>query len=247
MPSKPQEQLVGTGSAAIQAGRDIQITTGLSYNDVREVALDIFRANFYELAGEAAETAKNRAEQITEKFLSQLQEENPDGFQKAVDPDFQYSLFTVQKEYARNGDKELGHLLVDLLVDRSKQEQRDILSIVLNESLATAPKLTESQLAVLAVIFMLKYTQNHGIGNHEMFGAYLDANVSPFAAKLPTTTASYQHLEFCGCGSVGVLAKTLEDILGTTYQGLFVKGFDRSEIKAREVSIGLDSRFLCRV
>lgn len=244
MATKQQEQEVAEGSTAIQAGGDVTIkNTGLSYSEVRQVALDVFRSNFYDLAGAARETAKVRGEQITEEILSKMQSENPEGLQEAINPDFQYSLFTVQREYARSGDKELGDLLVDLLVDRSKQKQRNILSIVLNESLVTAPKLTESQLAILAVIFLFKYTQNKGIGNHEELGAYLEGQVFPFASKLPLTNASYQHLQFSGCGAIGVLASPLEDILGKTYQGLFTKGFEQNELQTREISIGLDPRF----
>lgn len=244
MLNKDQEQNVAESSTAIQAGGDVTITkTGLTYAEVRDVALDVFRANFYELAGVAKDTAKARAEEVTEAFLSKLKTEHPAGIEKAHDPDFQYALFTVQKEYARNGDKDLGDLLVDLLVDRSKQEQRDILQIVLNESLTTAPKLTESQLAVLAVIFLFKYTQNYGVGNHQMLGEYLDKHVAPFASKVVKNMACYQHLEFSGCGATGLGRRSLASILGITYQGLFLKGFDEKEIEDRGVSIGLDQKF----
>ena len=244
MLSKDQEQNVAQGSTAIQAGGNVTITkTGLTYADVRDVALDVFRANFYELAGVAKETAKARAEEITDEFLSKLRKEHPVGLEKSNDPDFQYALFTVQKEYARNGDKDLGELLVDLLVDRSKQEQRDILQIVLNESLNTAPKLTENQLAVLAVVFLFKYTQNFNVGNHQMLAQYLDKHVAPFASKVVKNMACYQHLEFSGCGAMGLGEITLESIFGSTYQGQFLKGFDEKEVTDRGVSIGLDTRF----
>jgi hypothetical protein len=78
MLNKDQEQNVAEGSTAIQAGGNVTIT-GLTYTDVRNVALDVFKANFYELAGVAKEIAKARAEEITEAFLSKLQQENPDG------------------------------------------------------------------------------------------------------------------------------------------------------------------------
>lgn len=244
MLNKDQKQQAGEGATAVQAGGDIVITqVGLSYTEVRDVALDVFRANFYQLAGPAMETAKARAQEITEEFLKKLQQENPDGFGKGQDPDFQHALFTVQKEYARNGDKDLGDLLVDLLVDRSKQDQRDILQIVLNESLGTAPKLTDSQLAVLAVIFLFRYTQSQWIGNHQQLGEYFDRHVAPFASKLVKNSSCYQHLEFTGCGSVQLGGVTLEDILDQTYPGQFLKGFDQSEVTSREVSIGLDQRF----
>jgi hypothetical protein len=244
VPEKPQSQSVGSGGTAIQAGGAVSITSvGLSYGEVRDVALDVFRANFYQLAGVAAETAAARAQEVTEDFLSKLEKENPSGIGKANDPDFQYSLLTVQREYARCGDKELEALLVDLLVDRSKQDGRNILQIVLNESLTTAPKLTGSQLAALAIIFLLRYTQNFGVGNHASFGAYLDKHVSPFIAASASSDASYQHMEFTGCGSIGMLTASLESVLGQVYQGLFQNGFDASEISSRNISLGHDTRF----
>lgn len=244
MLNRDQQQQVGEGATAVQAGGNVLITqVGLSYSEVRDVALDVFRANFYQLAGPAMETAKARAQEITEEFLKKLQQENPDGFGKGQDPDFQHALFTVQKEYARTGDRDLGDLLVDLLVDRSKQDQRDILQIVLNESLGTAPKLTDTQLAVLAVIFLFRYTQDQRIGNNQQLGEYFDRHVLPFASKLVKNSACYQHLEFTGCGSVQMGEATLENILEQTYPGHFLKGFDQSEITNREVSIGLDQRF----
>ena len=244
MLSKDQEQNVSEGSTAVQAGGNVTIIqAGLSYDDVRSAALDVFQGNFYKLAGVAEKTARMRAEEITEDFLTKLQKENPAGIKKSQEPDFQYALFTVQKEYARNGDKDIGDLLVDLLVDRSKQEQRDILQIVLNESLNTAPKLTESQLAALAVIFLFRYTQNFSISNHQTLGDYFDRNVYPFASKIVKNMACYQHLEFCGCGAIGIGERNLESIMGLTYQGQFLKGFDEKEIGDKGISIGNDPRF----
>lgn len=237
-----QEQQSGNNSTNIQAN-EIIVHQGLSYSDVREVALDVFRANFYELVGKAHEIAETRAAEITEEFLKKLQSENPSGFSKAEDPAFQRALFTVQQEYASTGDKDLGALLVDLLVDRSKHEQRDILQIVLNESLSTAPKLTNDQLAALAIIFLFRYTQNQGIGNHQMLGEYFDRHVLPFADKLIKSNSCYQHLEYSGCGSIGISGITLAAALKETYRGMFLKGFDAVEVTQREITVGLDQHF----
>lgn len=237
-----QAQKGGMGSTNIQA-QEIHVTNGLSYPEVRQVALDVFKSNFYELAGEAKNIAQSRAEEITEQFLSKLKIENPSGFTKSQDPDFQHALYTVQKEFARNGDEDLGGLLVDLLVDRSKQEQRDILQIVLNESLAIAPKLPNHHLNVLAIVFLFRYTQNRNVLSIETLCDYLDQHVKPFANNVPTNDASYQHLEFTGCGTVSMGDIILEDILGSTYQGLFMKGISKDEIESSNLSIGFDSRF----
>ena len=236
-----QVQKSGSKSTNIQAN-EIVVHQGLSYSEVKNVALDVFRANFYELGGNARAIAEARAAEITESFLKQLQLENPSGFSKAEDPAFQRALFTVQQEYASTGDEDLGSLLVDLLVDRSKHEQRNILQIVLNESLSTAPKLTNDQLAALAIIFILKYCQDNGVGNHEMIGEYFDKFVLPFSDKLSKSKSCYQHLEYSGCGSIGLGVVVLEQVLKSHYQGLFLKGFDAAVVAQNEIAIGLDNR-----
>jgi hypothetical protein len=93
------------------------------------------------------------------------------------------------------------------------------------------------------MIFLFKYTQNFGVGNHQMFAEYLDKCVAPFASKLVKNIASYQHLEFSGSGAIGLGESSLEFILGMTYQGQFLKGFEEKEIMDRSISIGLDQRF----
>jgi len=102
-----QTQKAGDSSTNIQA-ESIAIHQGVSLEAVRQVALDVFRVNFYELAGEAKDIAQRRAEEITEDFLRKLEQENATGLKQSQQPDFQHALFTVQKEYARCGDKELG-------------------------------------------------------------------------------------------------------------------------------------------
>jgi hypothetical protein len=241
MLNKDQKQELGEGATAIQAGRDIHV--GVTATEARNIALDVAKATFYELSGSARVTASDRVEVITDKVIQKLERDFPAGLQKAQDPDFQYALLTVQKEYARSGDDDLGDLLVDLLVDRSKQDDRDILQIVLNESLATAPKLTDTQLSCLAIIFLFRYTQNQGVGNHAMLGEYFDKNVLPFSGRLVKNNASYQHLEFTGCSSIQMGEISIEDILGQSHQGLFLKGFDSSEIETGGISIGLDPNF----
>jgi len=73
-----QKQNAGDSSTNIQA-ESITIHQGVSLEAVRQVALDIFRANFYELAGEAKDIAQRRAEEITEDFLRKLEQENASG------------------------------------------------------------------------------------------------------------------------------------------------------------------------
>lgn len=244
MLNKDQRQGIGDGSTAIQAGRDLVIVnSGISASEARQIALDVAKVTFQELTSVAKETASIRAEEITEKIIKKFETDFPAGLQKAKDPDFQYALYTVQKEYARSGDKNLGELLVDLLVDRSKQDQRDIVQIVLNESLAIVPKLTENHLAALSVIFTFRYTKSPVIENHTALGKYFDKNLLPFIPKLSKSSAGYRHMQFCGCGSIELATIGLVELLGKSYQGQFLNGFDPSEIIDQEISVEAGSQF----
>ena len=234
-----QVQEGGDQSTNIQA-ENINIH-GISYEDAKAIALDVFQNNFMQLSQEAAEIARERAEQITEKFLNELHTQNNEGVINAKDPDFQHALFSVQKDFARTGDEELGDLLVDLLVDRTKQENRSILQIVLNESLATAPKLIPEQLAALSVIFIFKNSIHHGINNLESLGNYLDVHISPFAELLTKNASCYQHLEFTGCGSISMGASSIGGILRQRYGGVFSKGFTPEELTNKEIDIAVES------
>lgn len=226
--SDKQIQKSGDDSFNIQA-KSVNIQTGLTYSDVREIALDVFKNNFASLSAVAADTAKNRAEEITEKFLTELEKRNREAVNQAQNPDFQYSLLTVQKEYAKTGDKNLGDLLVDILVERTKVDQRGLLQIVLNESLAVAPKLTTSQLCALSIIFSVKYTRYLLMTSLDNLVEYIENRFAPFAKDLPMSQASYQHLEFAGCGSISIGTSNINDILKRNYPGVFTKGFSKEQ------------------
>jgi hypothetical protein len=243
MLSKDQIQDVGAGGVAIQAAGNV--TIGTSAAEVRQIALDMARLTFFELSGTARETLSARVEEITDKVISKLEREYPEGLRKAIDPDFQYAFLTVQKQYGRTGDKDLGELLVELLVDRSKHDQRDILQIVLNESMEVAPKLTASQLSVLALIFLFRYSKDNGLSSNEKLGEYFDAYISPFVDLLVKNSATYQHLEFAGCGSIGPKGRGLDHALVFYYPGLFSKGFELREAESVLHILGKDFLMVC--
>lgn len=243
---KDQTQKGGNSSTNIQASGDVIIKQGFTVAEARQIALDVFRANYLSLSDEAADVARKRAEEITEKFLKKLQEQNADGITQAKEPDFQHAIFTVQKEFARCGDAELGDLLVDLLVDRTKQASRSILQIVLNESLGVAPKLTLDQLAALSLIFLFRYTINDDIYNHDSFHSYLDRYVLPFCGHIHKKNACFQHLAYSGCGTVGFGDVDLVRIFQNNYAGLFSKGFDETQFRAKEILIPLTHSIFVR-
>jgi hypothetical protein len=241
--SDKQIQESGDDSVNIQAN-SITVQMGLTYSDVKDIALDVYRENADKLSKVAQEIAMKRVEEITDEFLLTLKSRNPVGLNSAQDPDFQYALLTVQREYAKSGNKDLGDLLVDILVERTKVEQRGLLQIVLNESLGTAPKLTVSQLNALSIIFSMKYTRSLGMLSLERLTGYLSHRLAPFIDDLPDSQASYQHLEFTRCGSTSLGSHTIPNIFKQKYPGVFTKGFSWNEFHNKASQIKGSEKFL---
>lgn len=241
---KDQKQTVEGGGTAIQAAGDVIINTGLSVSDVKAIAMDVFHAHMEIMRGKARETSRLRGEKITNDFFEELQKKNPEGIQQGEDPDFQDALFTVQKEYAKVGDEELGKLLVGLLVDRTKQTSRSIKQLVLNESLRTAPKLTNEQVATLAAIFSLRYTVFKAMSSHHSLKNSLTNNALPLAGKVSAKESSFQHLQYAGCGAKSLVEVKFEGIFLHHYPGLFFNGFSAEAVQSSQISIPIsDTRF----
>jgi hypothetical protein len=188
----------GDNSTTVQAEK-VTIIQGVTYNDVKEIALGVFNSNFLQLSKEALDTAVQRAEEITNDFIERLKKEKPDSLETAKDPGFQNALYEAQKSYAKTGDRDMADVLVDILVDRVEHKERDLKQIVLDESISVIPKLTSSQLDTLTIIFLLRYSVNYGIVNIDTLKQYLTKKIKPFTDNLSKENSLYQHLEFAGC------------------------------------------------
>ncbi len=234
---KKQIQKSGDKSQLIQAGGDVHV--GITYEDARQIALDVFKDNFLKLKGEAIEVAKRRVIELVESFLNKLLKSNPTGLESAKDPDMQYVLFTAQREYARTGDKDLEDLLVDLLVERAGNTERALKQIVLNESISVAPKLLEKQFNVLSLILMIRYTYDANIKSLEEFSKFLKELISPFIDGLTKDDSCYQHMEYASCGSIQtvenvllVSENNLESVFIRTFPGIFCEGIEKSHFRS---------------
>jgi hypothetical protein len=218
------------GSTNIQAGSgSVTINQGLSYSDVKEIAKDVFKANFLELSEKAAATATVRASQLVEKFLNELEKRSTEAVNNMENPAMQHALYTAQKEYAISGEEELGNLLVDILVDRASITERNLRQIVLDESLQIVPKITNSQLDSLSIVFLLRYSHNEGVINSRLLDGYFQNFLSPFVNGLSKEPSLSQHLQYCGCASEAMAMTKIEHILRKNYQNAFTRGFTIAE------------------
>ncbi len=225
-----QKQSAGHGSINVQA-ESVVLNHGLSVADVRELVRMEVRPLFEEMSANARDLAQARAADIADELVTRLAAENAEALRAANDPDFQHALITAQREYARSGNADLRDLLVAVLIERASQDQGTLLRIVLNEALVVAPKLTSQQLSGLTAMFVVGSVRSRSLSSHAALADWMDGNVGPFCEDLPRGQAWFQHLQYAGClQSVGFQINSLPLILRNRYPGMFVNGFDRSEV-----------------
>lgn len=224
-----QDQTGGEFSTNVQAARDAHFH-GLTYEEARQVALDVFRTNALELRGIAQDIASARAEQITNEFLQTLTESQPTSSNSLQDPDMQHALFQAQKEFARSGEDDLKVALVDLLAERAGQTERDLRTLALNEAIESAPKLTERQRRAVAWIFYLRYTRDIASGKPDLFYARFNQAVDALGVDLPTRHADFQHMEYVGVGTVSLSQIDFGAAVRSGSEGLFCNGFESTEV-----------------
>lgn len=229
---KNLKQEGGEKSTNLQ-GQNVNVYNGISYSDARDIALDVFKANFLELSQNAATLAKERAEHLVDEFLNKMGESKPNKIDRIQDPDMQYALFSAQKEYARSGEKDLEDMLVSILMERIEENTHSLKKIVLNEALEIAPKLTDQQLDILTIVFLIQDTRNSKVNNKESLKNYIEIYFTPFLKNLTKEKSCYKHLEYSGCcGTVGLAEDNLSQYFLKNYKGVFSKGFDKEEFKS---------------
>ena len=217
----------------IYQAETVIVHKGLGYEETKSIAIDVYRANMMEFKSIAENIATERAEEITEKILQKISKEDTKSFEEFQNPAMQDALFRTQKEYAISGDKDIGDLLVDILADRAKTPKRNMLQLVLDESLSVAPKITIEQLDTLTLNFLLIKTRRLSIGNFNDLKAYFQNNIFPFVENLVKEPQHYNFLEYLRCGQIrtGDYGQ-LENNLRKTYKGFFSKGFTKEELEA---------------
>lgn len=235
-----QSQKSGNNSNNLQAGGNI--TIGASYTEIKQIAQDVFNMNFLILRGEAKSIAENRAREIVDDFLTKYHDKIASTFNETdmldavKDPDFQYALFATQRDYARSGKKNLKEMLVDILIQRAECKDNELRKIVLNEAIEIAPKVTQNQLNIITLSFLLLHSINHEVNNIESFNNYFKAQILPFCDKLTGHNSDYQHISYARCGTTSAFGTTLYDSVRRQYCGVLNTGFDKTVIAPLNLS-----------
>ncbi|EAQ3886075.1 hypothetical protein E7U00_20595, partial [Salmonella enterica] len=154
--SDKQKQQIGNNSYAIQAGNNVNVS-GMSFSEVRELFNILFENQFPKLKDVAYAAAQENAKDFEERVVSDLTK-NVDRLiiDKFCDPDVQATLTEALKSSARKGKKANMDVLSQLLVERVSNNNDDFRDIVLTEAVTVVPKLTQQQISLITIVFLLK-------------------------------------------------------------------------------------------
>lgn len=157
---KDANQSVSNGSIALQAGGDIQITSGLSATDVVQLFEVLFQNQFPKIQEIAIEQAINNRRELEALVISDLHKNSERIIiDKFKDPDIQALLNDALTSAARKGKKSHPDLLSKLIVEKVSGGNSDLAEIILTEAVSVVPKLTKSQISVLCGVFVLNDVQ----------------------------------------------------------------------------------------
>lgn len=153
-----QEQNVGTGAVAVQAGNDVHITqNGLNMADVKELTQIFLDRHLPALRAEAEATARKHAGEFLDEFVKKLAVANtvkPEAFAR---PDSQACFSSALLSSAEKGDQIDLAMLASMVVARLEQDSAPLLKLVYEEAIAALPRITKEQIAFLTFILFTKH------------------------------------------------------------------------------------------
>lgn len=223
-----QEQRVGQGGQAIQAGQNVTINQGATVTEIAEILArnaQIIEQYRYEAREEARVRFQDFEDRVQKKF-SELEAADSTAFRK---PGFQFAVRGAQEAFVRSGEKEVGDVLVDLLARRSKEEERGIAALVMDEAIEVSGKLSRTELSLMAATFVVLSTRVSASGSADLI-SQLSAIFRPVAAGLPSGRATASYLVGLGCMQYeAAVTRPFHEILILNYGYLLNHGFSRAE------------------
>ena len=212
----------------------IVVCQGMGYADTKALCLELVRDELSKYKATALVEAEKRNNELFEQIMlrvNKLQMTDAQALSEFQNPSMQYDYYEAQKAYIKAGTPELLSILSDILVKRINESTRTLLQIALGESIQIAPKLIKSQMATLALVFMLRYSFKKNINSYASFSDYLREEVLPvYEDGVSEKESEFQHLDFTGCSQTSVLQTALPELIRLNYPGLFMKGFQKEEI-----------------
>lgn len=212
----------------------IAVNVGLGYESTKALCADVVREELNKYKAEAREEALRRDGDLFERVVAELSKRkmtDEEALSAFKEPSMQCDYYEAQKAYVKAGTPELASMLSNILAERIAEPSRSLLQIALGESIQVAPKLIETQMATLAMAFILKHTVRFTVASHKTLAQYIHDTILPIYQKgVSQKESEFQHLNFTGCSQHSVVKQELSSIFLNSYPGLFMTGIGEEEM-----------------
>ncbi|WP_371598824.1 LPO_1073/Vpar_1526 family protein [Streptomyces sp. NBC_00564] len=232
-------QQAGDGAQLVQAQT---VNYGISVQDAEHICLKLMKEYLERYSQEAFEVAGKRVEEFAVNFLTELNKQAPEAISNLKDPGVQSAVLDAEVGFAKSGDEQLGEVLVEMLVARTLETERNVKQLALNEGIAVAQRLTSKHLAALSLLFFFKNVQVNP-PTAEDFKERVKALLPPMCADFRSFTESdSQYLVATGCAVRSIGTISWQSIMKQRYPGLYHRGFRPEETPSMdEILNGLEN------
>lgn len=220
--SDEQKQKGGDHSVNNQAGHDIVINNFLMCS-TEEVSKKLL----YSVFGELPEDTKKQIEDNQKSYFQELSDQlkkikkNHEEMEVIIDsPDFQYILKKAVVSASRSSSKELHNSLSSLIIQRINYDKEDLQRIIYNEAILTVEKLTENQLKILTLFFLITKTKISGLKDVYTFAHSFNSKIKYFI-DFKVDQIQFEHLAYTGCSTFSVAVRGLEQLIQSNYPEFF--------------------------
>jgi len=199
---------------------------------VQERAIQLFTQGYFAVQDPVSKVMQLRIEVITQRAILALFNGRTDALEILSDPDVQHNLQIIQKEFASTGDEDMAELLVAVFLHDAQQPRKMLAQTIGNQALSALTKLTQQQLDVISLLYLLKNTRDVKNTCFAFLQEYMTTYIVPFSTNLPYDIACFQHVEDCGCAVISPVSLELERVLLDSYPAVFTyMGFTSEEMK----------------
>lgn len=247
---KGPSQNVSNGSTALQAQHDINITTGLSAQDVRVIFEILFENQFPKIQEIARHQAIINGNNFQAKVISDLHQNSERIIiEKFKDPDVQALLNDALMSASRKGDKAHPDLLSKLIVEKVSSGSSDLKDIVITEAINVIPKLTSRHINVICGVFIIK---NLLISSHmgEVIYALTDFHKkfeNKFGLDFNMSDTNLNHISYTGaCNYNDFMGIDVYETYLNHYKNFNTANANEAKEKIKSIAPSID-RFLEKI
>lgn len=211
MINKGNEQGIGNlgdGASVNQAGGNITINQGMQASDVVPLVQALVKSELALYQQQAETTARERLNDFVQQLESTLAEKVADKIDRFNEPSMQFAAREAAVGYIKSGDINERETLVDLLIERVKEDEHTSKQMLIDEAIKILPKLSRESLAVLTLLTFNQLSRTEGLRDSlDEWFKYINPvlDVLPSVSKLDIAYLSQAE---CVTGLSGIWQKT---------------------------------------